>query len=63
MKQITIILSAVIYFTIIIILLRKYSDNHIISFLSGVFGMLGIAFFIYMISDKNHYLKRKLFKK
>ncbi|WP_394773433.1 hypothetical protein [Flavobacterium sp.] len=57
MKKITIIFASILYFAIII-LLRKYSGNHIISFLLGISNALGVTFLIYLITNKT-YLKRE----
>lgn len=52
MKKIVLFLSALVYFSIIIVM-RKYPENHVLSFLSGVFAALGIAFSVYMITKKS----------
>jgi hypothetical protein len=57
MKKVFLLLSALVYFAIIIVL-RKYPENHTGSFLSGVLGILGIVFFMYMITKKQN-LKKK----
>jgi len=57
-KTIIIIIAMVLYFTVII-LSREYSENHIVSFLVGISNALVVAFFVYLITNKKSYLKRK----
>ncbi|MFH6933970.1 hypothetical protein [Flavobacterium sp. FlaQc-30] len=52
MKKIFLFLSALVYFSIIIIM-RKYPENHVLSFLSGVFAATGVTFFVYVITKKS----------
>lgn len=52
MKNIVLFLSALVYFYIIVIM-RKYSENHILSFLFGVFAAIGIPFLMYLITKKS----------
>jgi len=58
MKKIIIAVVTIIYFTVII-LSRKYLDDHIVCFLSGISCAFAITFFMYMIDKKRHHLKRK----
>ncbi|WP_428230596.1 hypothetical protein [Flavobacterium sp.] len=58
MKKIITVLVVLVYFTIIV-LSRKYSDNHIVAFLTGISCAVAIAFFLYMIDNKKRYSKRE----
>ncbi|MFZ0597210.1 MAG: hypothetical protein WAM46_09530 [Flavobacterium sp.] len=59
MKKVITVVGTILYFTIII-LSRKYSDNHFVSFISGISCALALAFFVYMIDKKRHHLKSKI---
>lgn len=56
MKNIVLFLSALVYFYIIVIM-RKYPENHILSFLFGVFAAIGIPFLMYLITKKKYFKK------
>lgn len=57
MKKIIPVLSTFIYLVVLMVL-RKYPENHIYSFLTGIFCALTVVFFMYMI-DKKQNLKNK----
>jgi len=58
MRKIIVVTIAIIFFTIII-LSRKYSENHIFTFVSGIYCALTVAFFLYILHEKRQYLKKK----
>lgn len=58
MKKLFLVLIMIAYLLTIIIL-RKYPENHICSFLIGLSCALTVVFYIYMINIKNQHLKKK----
>ncbi|MFH7016333.1 hypothetical protein [Flavobacterium sp. FlaQc-47] len=58
MKKRIVFVTTILYFTIII-LSRKYSDNHFVSFISGISCALALAFFVYMIDKKKTSFKKQ----
>lgn len=57
MKKIILVLSVFMYLVILTIL-REYPENHICSFLTGIFCALTVVFFMYLV-DKKQNLKNK----
>lgn len=57
MKKMFLFLSMILY-VIAIIILRKYPENHICSFLIGVSNGLVLTFFAYVIAVKNQRSKK-----